>query len=632
MRFTVPIQRVACAALVAVSALVLPVASGAQSAPPEAPRVAQTAPDTVPVSVSHVEGGVELVDSQGVRGATAPDLLDDDTRVVTRDGRAELALADGSLAHLDRRSEARIDLGGRLRFVRGRLAVRTVPGGTTVVIATPAGLVRLAADGEYRLDAEDLDGDTVIAVVEGRATLASAGRETAVSPEQSSIHADPRGIRPIRFARARAASTLGDWSRARVSAAVLTSHPALPVSVTPWAPTFATYGSWVSVAPYGDVWLPRVSLGWRPYSYGRWSYTRYGWTWFDRDPWLWAAHHYGRWGHHPGYGWFWIPEPTWGPAWVSWAHTLDYVAWGPLGWHATPVVDLHREYRESTNAIWAPTWSVLATSSFGRREVPTTDGQDLRRLPGLVAGGFTSGLIGPPPPADAPRVVPVVAGPVVSRPHDAATSTSSVVTTGAEPIAPPRGQSAGIAAGVPSRPNTAPSGTPSPGAVAPVASAPAATAPTAPAPAWDAPGNIRYPRSDGRGGVGRDPYDRRGRGTDPWGARRPGAGGTEPYSPPPSGRGREGTRGAGSPYDGGPSTGRATGGDATARGDGAAGAGQAGGRGGTTAGGAATPAGGRDGSTGAPASGVAPPGAVRGRPPGRSGARSGPAGSTRPPG
>ena len=91
------------------------------------------------------------------------------------------------------------------------------------------------------------------------------------------------------------------------------------------------YGSWTYVAPYGRVWVPAVGYGWRPYYYGRWVLTDWGWTFASDDPWGWAAYHYGRWNWATGYGWYWIPGHTWGPAWVSWRYGGGYAAWCPLG-------------------------------------------------------------------------------------------------------------------------------------------------------------------------------------------------------------------------------------------------------------------------------------------------------------
>jgi len=40
-----------------------------------------------------------------------------------------------------------------------------------------------------------------------------------------------------------------------------------------------------------------------------------GMTWVSDYNWGWAPFHYGRWDYNDSYGWFWIPDNEWGPAW-----------------------------------------------------------------------------------------------------------------------------------------------------------------------------------------------------------------------------------------------------------------------------------------------------------------------------
>ena len=91
------------------------------------------------------------------------------------------------------------------------------------------------------------------------------------------------------------------------------------------------YGAWVSYRPYGYVWVPRnVGYNWRPYTTGHWDWTDYGWTWVSFEPWGWIAFHYGRWGFEPRFGWYWVPDVVWGPAWVAWRWGDAHVGWAPL--------------------------------------------------------------------------------------------------------------------------------------------------------------------------------------------------------------------------------------------------------------------------------------------------------------
>jgi hypothetical protein len=91
------------------------------------------------------------------------------------------------------------------------------------------------------------------------------------------------------------------------------------------------YGTWVYYSPHGYVWVPRrISLRWRPYTYGRWAWTSYGWTWISYYEWGWIPFHYGRWSWSQRLGWFWVPATIWGPAWVTWRWGNLYIGWAPL--------------------------------------------------------------------------------------------------------------------------------------------------------------------------------------------------------------------------------------------------------------------------------------------------------------
>lgn len=90
------------------------------------------------------------------------------------------------------------------------------------------------------------------------------------------------------------------------------------------------HGRWVDMnGRY--VWVPSTNANWRPYTDGRWVYSRrHGWTWVSNEPFGWATYHYGRWGYSHRVGWFWVPGTRWAPAWVSWRQSGDHIAWAPL--------------------------------------------------------------------------------------------------------------------------------------------------------------------------------------------------------------------------------------------------------------------------------------------------------------
>ncbi|WPR75752.1 DUF6600 domain-containing protein [Algoriphagus sp. NG3] len=93
------------------------------------------------------------------------------------------------------------------------------------------------------------------------------------------------------------------------------------------------YGDWVKDARYGYVWLPAVYDDFHPYgTNGHWVMTSYGNTWVSDYDWGWATFHYGRWYYDDNYrSWAWIPDYTWGPAWVDWRTGGGYYGWAPMG-------------------------------------------------------------------------------------------------------------------------------------------------------------------------------------------------------------------------------------------------------------------------------------------------------------
>jgi len=95
--------------------------------------------------------------------------------------------------------------------------------------------------------------------------------------------------------------------------------------------TLSDYGYWQYSPEMGvEVWIPYVEYGWRPYTYGHWTYSPYGWTWVAYEPWGWIPHHYGNWTYVDHYGWAWVPGYTWRPHCVHFAVFDGYIGWAPV--------------------------------------------------------------------------------------------------------------------------------------------------------------------------------------------------------------------------------------------------------------------------------------------------------------
>jgi len=93
----------------------------------------------------------------------------------------------------------------------------------------------------------------------------------------------------------------------------------------------APYGEWIELNDGMTVWQPNMMPGnWEPYTIGRWEWTADGWYWDSDEPFGYITYHYGRWYNDDYYGWIWVPDDQWAPAWVDWRYDDDYVGWAPL--------------------------------------------------------------------------------------------------------------------------------------------------------------------------------------------------------------------------------------------------------------------------------------------------------------
>ncbi|KLT64917.1 DUF6600 domain-containing protein [Pedobacter sp. BMA] len=104
------------------------------------------------------------------------------------------------------------------------------------------------------------------------------------------------------------------------------------VSMQTFYDELSPYGTWIQDPQYGYVWRPDVDQSeFRPYyTNGRWAMTEYGNTWVSSYDWGWAPFHYGRWVINGYRQWIWLPDTTWGPAWVDWRSGDGYYGWAPM--------------------------------------------------------------------------------------------------------------------------------------------------------------------------------------------------------------------------------------------------------------------------------------------------------------
>jgi hypothetical protein len=121
----------------------------------------------------------------------------------------------------------------------------------------------------------------------------------------------------------------------------------LPEPLRDDAPVLEENGRWERVyyeGSYHQMWRPTVTVGWTPFSVGRWTYWRGDHVWVPYEPFGYVTHHYGNWVMVGG-GWYWMPPvasvqvgaapfvPYWYPGRVSWVYSADTIGWVPLAPH-----------------------------------------------------------------------------------------------------------------------------------------------------------------------------------------------------------------------------------------------------------------------------------------------------------
>ncbi|MBK7629477.1 MAG: hypothetical protein IPJ23_01920 [Ignavibacteriales bacterium] len=109
--------------------------------------------------------------------------------------------------------------------------------------------------------------------------------------------------------------------------------------------SLSPYGTWMEIGFGTPVWRPiNMRRNWSPYTQGQWIYTDYGWYWDSYEDFGEIVYHYGRWYYDDFYGWIWIPDYEWAPAWVDWRYDDDYIGWAPLSPYALFTINIGIHY------------------------------------------------------------------------------------------------------------------------------------------------------------------------------------------------------------------------------------------------------------------------------------------------
>jgi len=270
-------------------------------------------------------------------------VLSGDRLTTSRGARVEVQLADGSTVWVDEFSTldfdsmafSRDDSSPRsaLYLAEGTAAVEipsTALGDGTMRFDSPAGTVYLNRPGLYRLalrgneiNVQAFSGLAELPVGVGSALLRGGEEATVLA----SGEVEKAGISDR-------TDDFWNWVQERRNPTPGPTAQYVNTQAAGRSAVLDSYGDWVYVDTFSSwMWHPRVSIGWAPYSYGRWYWTPVGYSWISYEPWGWYPFHYGSWYFDVSFGWVWGWDSVWSPAWVHWMYTPGYVGWCPRGYY-----------------------------------------------------------------------------------------------------------------------------------------------------------------------------------------------------------------------------------------------------------------------------------------------------------
>jgi hypothetical protein len=292
--------------------------------------------------ISLMEGDVQVKTPEagdwGLASINGP-LQEGDQVWVPDGGRVELQLNDGTYIRLDQNSALQILSVDRdssqFYLSQGHAYVYyEAPGGGVIQVDTPDASIHAFDRAIFRIDIPDEYTD--VAVYKGYVDAENKVGMTRLNAGQMlSIGQDTNGeVAPMG-----PPDDWEEWNKMRnetILAVKGQSARYLPSALRAYSYDFDSYGRWVQVPEYGYCWTPTIAAGavWSPYREGRWIWRGGDYVWVAYEPWGWAPYHYGRWAFVARVGWCWVPpaagEVYWGPGYVGWVRTADYVAWVPL--------------------------------------------------------------------------------------------------------------------------------------------------------------------------------------------------------------------------------------------------------------------------------------------------------------
>ncbi|HEV2989359.1 MAG TPA: DUF6600 domain-containing protein, partial [Candidatus Angelobacter sp.] len=266
------------------------------------------------ISLIHGDVSMQRGDSGdwAAAGLNTP-LVRGDQIATGQKSRAEIQLDYANIVRLAAASQVKIADLTRLRIqiqvAQGYANYSMFKGGEAdVEIDTPNVAVRPLKQGRYRIQVNS-DSETDVIVRDGEAQITTPqGSTTVKSGQQITIRGTDSP--EYRVDNAPGKDDWDSWNKDRDRIIHDAEGWRRTNSYYTGVQDLDSYGRWVYVPGYGQVWQPYQTINWAPYQLGHWVWEPYyGWTWVSYEPWGWAPYHYGRWFLY-GSSWYWYPGPV----------------------------------------------------------------------------------------------------------------------------------------------------------------------------------------------------------------------------------------------------------------------------------------------------------------------------------
>jgi hypothetical protein len=368
-------------------------------------------------SLRYMDGSVSVQPNgtgDWVAGEINRPLTDADNIWADKNSRAELSVGSGIIRIGSETSLTTTDISEelvQLQLHQGvlYLHVRRLFDNEKYEIDTPNQAFTVLKPGDYRFDV-DSDGDkTIITVWSGEGESTGDGPAVRVRANEQVRFTNGTSM-TVDVHQAPAPDSFDEWARNRDERR---DHSESARYVSPdvvGSDDLDEYGTWRNTPEYGEVWSPRVDVGWAPYTYGHWIWEDpWGWTWVDYEPWGFAPFHYGRWVYAGGF-WGWAPgpiyvRPYYAPALVAWFGGGGFgvgvgfgggFGWCPLGFGEPfiPWYGVSRGYFNRVNITNTRITNVNITNIYNRNfehgRVASRGGYQMHYANMRAPGGFTA--------------------------------------------------------------------------------------------------------------------------------------------------------------------------------------------------------------------------------------------------